>query len=448
MAGGVLESVRQKLTERPDSDKRQRPYRTLSILALIALVIQSGLLFLALFEPGLPYVVTKRVEGNDSDQYLRTLEALTGAQLYRRTRAEVLTNGPEFYAAELEAIGKAQRTINLEAYIFEEGEIGKRFVDALTRRARAGVRVNILFDAIGSKSYPERRLSDFKEARGRIAWYHGLKWYTWPRLNNRTHRELLIVDGRVGFIGGAGVADSWYKQVGDEPRWRDTMVRVEGEAVTGLQAVFAENWLESTGEILLGAEYFPFPVAAGNLPALVLGSAPTTGRSTPARVLFQTLVASARKSIYITNPYFLPDRSMREELARAARERGVDVKVVVPGKWNDHLMTRRASRRIYGELLQAGVRIYEYQPSMMHAKILVVDGLWSIVGSTNMDSRSFGLNDEANLAAKDLELAERLQRDFFTDITRSREISYDRWRSRPVWERVHEWFGWVLERQQ
>jgi cardiolipin synthase len=424
-------------------------YRGLAIAALIALIVQSGLLFLALFEPGLPYKIPKATaEDLSSPDFIQTLAALTGADLVRRSNFEALTNGDLFYEAELAAIRSARKSVNLEAYIFNNGDIAKRFIDAFTERAAAGVKVNLLIDAIGSKDYPKKELKRFQKAGGNLELYHDLKWYTWPRMNNRTHRELLIVDGTVGFIGGAGIADHWYKQVGDAPRWRDTMFRVEGEAVTGLQSAFAENWLETSGEILTGYEYFSFPAAANEAASIVVASAPTTGRSTSARVLFQLLLASAKKSIYITTPYFLPDTSIRKELERAIRERQVDVRIVVPGKKNDHLLTRGSSRRLYGDLLQAGAKIYEYKPAMTHTKTLVIDGLWSVAGSTNMDSRSFGINDEVNLAVLDSTFAGRLEKDFRRDVQDSRPVSYAEWNRRPFWERGYEWFGALVERQQ
>jgi cardiolipin synthase len=182
--------------------------------------------------------------------------------------------------------------------------------------------------------------------------------------------------------------------------------------------------------------------------ALVVDSSPGSGGSTRARILYQTLLASARKSLHVTTPYFLPDWSVRREMVRAVRERGVELKIIVPGRHSDHLLTRRSSRRLFGELLKAGARIYEYEPAMIHAKTMIVDGVWSVVGSTNFDNRSFGLNDEINLAARDSKLAARLAEDFSADLAASREVTYDEWRRRPVTERLHEWLGWVLERQQ
>lgn len=429
--------------------QRVRNYRTIAILALVALIAQAWLLFLALFAPGLPYRVSRApAERLYHPHFIQTLQALTGGHLHTASTFEVLTNGEVFYEAELAAIRSARRSINLEAYIFAQGELTRRFVDALAERARAGVEVNVVVDAIGGFSQTKGYFDPLTQARGQVEWYHPLRWNTWPRVNNRTHRELLIVDGWLGFIGGAGFADHWYKSTRDEPRWRDTMVRAEGEAVTGLQAVFAENWLESSGEILAGPAYFPFHHAPARAKALVVGSTPTTGSSTSARVLFQTLLASAEKTISITTPYFLPDNSARAELVRAAKERHVEVKIIVPGHHNDHLLTRRSSRRLYGELLEAGAKIYEYQPAMIHTKSLVIDGQVGVVGSTNFDSRSFALNDEVNLAVFDTGFAQRLQQDFSNDLARSREITFEQWKRRPCIERAHEAFGWLLERQQ
>jgi cardiolipin synthase A/B len=226
------------------------------------------------------------------------------------------------------------------------------------------------------------------------------------------------------------------------------MFRLEGTAVAGLQSTFAENWLEASGEILFHADYFPALEIRGQSSVMVIDSAPSAGRSTSARALYQTLLASARKTIHITTPYFLPDESMRGEIIRAVRERGVAVKIITSGKKSDHRVTRSSSRRLYGDLLRGGATIYEYGTTMIHTKSLVIDGLWSVVGSTNMDSRSFGLNDEVNLAVMDARVAARLLEDFDRDLSQSRAISYDEWRRRPIIERFEELFGWVIERQQ
>jgi cardiolipin synthase A/B len=421
------------------------------VVALLAIAIQSFLLFLALFEPGLRYkIADPRPGAIRPEHFLRTLEALTDARIRTNTRVETLANGTVFYEAELEAVRNASQSVCLEAYIFQPSVIGDRLVAALAERAQTGVKVNIVLDAIGSFATTRRYFSRVIESGGRLEWYHPIRWNTWPRINNRTHRELLIVDGRAAFIGGAGIADQWFRPRKKAPVWRDYMFRVTGDAVTSLQASFAENWLESSGEILMGDAYFPFspPPHAASATALVVNSSPSVGRSTRARILYQTLLACSRKSIQITTPYFLPDRSARAEMVHALRERGVRVRILVPGKKADHLLTRRSSRRLYGELLAAGAEIYEYTPGMLHAKCMVIDGSWTVVGSTNFDHRSFGLNDEVNLAVRDRDLAERLNRDFEQDLASSRPVRLRAWRRRPIYERIHEWLGWLLERQQ
>jgi cardiolipin synthase len=423
---------------------------TFLVLAIIAIAVLSFLLFLSLFEPGLDYRIRTRPQAAlDSEEFLCLLEAVTDAKANRRSRVEVLTNGAVYYEAELAAIRAAQRSVNLEAYIFQKGEVAGKFVEALTERARNGVEVRLTLDAVGSFASWDSYFGELRAAGGQVAWYNGFKWYGLPRINNRTHRELIVVDGRVGFVGGSGIADHWLTGKKNNPPWRDTMFHVEGDAVSSIQATFVENWLEASGEILAGDDFFSFPEKdEGDLTALVVNSSPSMGRSTRARILYQTLLATAQDRLHITTPYFLPDRSVRAEMVRAVRERGVEVKIIVPGRHSDHLLTRRSSRRLFGDLLKAGARIYEYEPAMIHAKTMMVDGLWSIVGSSNFDNRSFGLNDEINLAARDETLAARLEEDFARDLAESREVTYDEWRRRSVFERAHEWLGWLLERQQ
>jgi cardiolipin synthase len=422
------------------------------VLSLVAILFLLLMLVLALFEPGLPYkVIAQRSAPPDSERFRRVLAALAGSHVHEKTQVDVLSAGQAFYDAMLEEVRGARQTINLEAYIFKRGDVTRRFVAALLERARAGVRVNMNLDAIGSFTTWAGYFKELRAAGGRVHFYHPLRWYNLPRFNNRTHREILVVDGRVGFVGGAGYADYWSSPHGPGKRkkpWRDTMFRVRGGAVTGLQSTFVENWVETTGELLSGEEYFPFCPAPGRTPAMVVTSSPTTGRSTRGRLLYQTLLASATKSIHITTPYFLPDKAARAEMVRAMRERGVEIKIVTPGQHTDHLITRRSSRRLFGDLLRAGAWIGEYQPTMIHAKVMLVDGVVSVVGSTNFDHRSFGLNDEVNLVTFDAALADRLEEDFARDQALCRAVSYKEWMGRSRVERLTEWFGWLLERQQ
>jgi len=416
----------------------------ISLLLIVAYTLAG------IFGPSPNYEIAARdqLPPNDSDKFLFLLESLVDAPINRTGRFEVLTNGPCFYPTELDAIRSARHSVNLEAYIFQRSEIGKLYLDALTERARAGVCVNVVLDAFGSASVSKRYFAPLLEAGGKVAFYNSPTWYRLLQLDNRTHRELLIVDGRTAFIGGAGIADQWFKGAHKHPRWRDTMLRVEGGAVPNLQATFAENWLSATGELLAGDPYFPDTSCPDPTAALVVNSTPTIGGSTRARVLFQLLLASAQHSISITTPYFLPDRSLTHELCRAIEERHVQVRVLVPGRKSDHLLTRSTSRGAYGPLLKSGAEVYEYQPAMIHAKVLVVDELWTVVGSTNFDNRSFGLNDEVNLAVRDATLAQRMESDLAHDLLESRRVTLDEWRHRPVTERAPELLGWIFERQQ
>lgn len=417
------------------------------ILAAIAIAVQSLLLFLAFFGPDIPYrVIESPGPRVDCERFTHVLATLTDSQLHANNQIDVLTNGDSFYEAELAAIATAQHTINLEAFIFYKGEIGDRFVEALAERARAGVQVKLILDYLGSLQTRRKYFSKILDAGGRLEWYHSLRIDLLPQINNRTHRELIVIDGVIGFIGGAGIADQWYKNSAGTARWRDTMFRVQGPAVTSLQSVFAENWLRVSGEILTSEDYFVYRPGEGGSLGAVINSTPAAG-STRARILYQLLIASARKRIYLSTPYFLPDRSARRAVVQAIEERNVEVKIVTPGQHADHLLTRSSSQRLYGSLLKAGAVIGEYQPAMIHAKILIVDDLWSVVGSTNFDHRSFEINDEVNLAIADPAIAARLTEDFNRDMEQSKQVTYEAWRKRAPF-RVSEWLGAFLEKQE
>jgi cardiolipin synthase A/B len=422
----------------------------LFVVGVIALVFLGAFLLSGIFGPGPNYDITNRdqLPVNNSTEFLLLVESMVDAKVNRTGTLQVLKNGPVFYTAELDAIRNARRSVNLEAYIFQKSAIGNQYLEAMAERARSGVSVNVVLDAFGSAAVSRGFFRPLLDAGGNVQWYNSPAWYRLTRLDNRTHRELLIVDGRIGFIGGAGIADQWYTGAQGQPRWRDTMVRVEGEAVPNLQATFAENWLESSGELLAGDAYFPEIECPNKTSAMVINSTPTMGGSTRARILFQLLLASARHSISITTPYFLPDKSLTRELCRAIEERGVKLRILVPGRKSDHLLTRSTSRGGYGPLLQSGAEVYEYKPSMIHAKVLCIDGLWAVVGSTNFDNRSFGINDEVNLAICDAAFAEQLERDMTADLEHSRRVSLEEWRRRPMTERAPELLGWIIERQQ
>ena len=426
--------------------ERHRWLRWFAITSMLAI---ASWVLIALFGPVPSYHLHGHLPPDlASPEFMHQLEALSGSVLEPHTHIQELPNGVIFYQAELQAISTAKKSINWEAYIFQKGEIAGQIVDALTAKARAGVTVNVVLDGVGSLSTPKKFFTALRLAGGHVSWYHPVRFYNWPRQNNRTHRELIVIDGETAFIGGAGVSDQWWHGQKKDPPWRDTMFEVTGDAVRALQGTFVENWLEASGQILAGDTYFSDSPNQTGAWSMVVDSSPTEGGSTRARVLFQALIASAKKTIDITTPYFLPDESLRKEMVRAVQERHVRVRILVPGKHSDHAMTRSSSESTFGDLLKAGAEIYEYEPAMIHAKLMVVDGEWAVVGSTNFDHRSFGLNDEVNLAALDPALAADIERDFEHDLTQTRRITVAEWQHRGPWERAKEWVGWIIAREQ
>jgi cardiolipin synthase len=363
--------------------------------------------------------------------FLQTMHALTGAPISEGNLVTILKNGVEIFPSMLGAIRTAKRTINLEFYILWDGEIGRKFAEALAERARAGVEVKVILDAVGS-SQMSQSLTDFLTRNGvDIEWYHPLRWYTISRFNHRTHRKLLVVDGQIGFSGGVGIADNWLGDADSKEHWRDTVARVEGPVVTQMQFAFMDNWIKSRGELLTGLDYFPELAPRGSHLTQVLKSSPAEGSST-VKLLYIISIVSAAKSIYISTAYFMPDRDTLRALEGAVR-RGVDVRVIVPGEHNDIPIARQASRWYYEFLLRRGIRIFEYQPTMMHAKTMVVDSVWTTIGSSNFDDRSFRLNDEVNVNIYDDDIAAQMEAMFNEDLARCDEVT------------LHKWFrrGWL-----
>ena len=418
-------------------------------IAAFAIILMIVLLLLVLFEPPLRYNIKAPDVPLDSKDFLRVIAALSDSTVHYECDIKLLNDGKNFYQAELAAMAQAKLSIHLEAFIFHPSTIGDRFLDVLIERARGGVEVKIVVDAIGSFPTPKRYFAKLKEAGGEVRWYQPLEFATFKHMNNRTHRELIVINGNLGFVGGAGIASHWDIGEKGRPPWRDMMFRVTGGLAQGLQTTFAENWLESSSEILSAVENFPAEVddKSSDCAGLVVISSPTAGRSTRNRVLFQTLIASAKKTICIHSPYFLPDRSATAELV-CAMDRNVSVRIIVPGKMNNHPMTRLASRRRYGPLLQAGVEIYEYQPGMIHTKAMTLDGLWVVVGSTNFDSRSFDLNDEVNLATVNADLAKKVEQEFSLTLSQCNRITYAQWLKRSLLEKVFATIGRIVERNE
>lgn len=379
------------------------------------------------------------------DQFLRSMSGLLPPAVLGGNRITSLTNGDAFYPAMLNAIGLARHSVTFETYIYWQSEIGRQFADALMDRARAGVKVHVLLDWVGTMDMDPQSVQSLKDAGVEVERYHPLRWYNIRRLNNRTHRKLLVVDGTVGFTGGAGIADLWSGSAQDPDHWRDSHFKIEGPVVAQCQAAFMDNWLKTRSRILHSGEYFPEVAPAGSQRAQVFMSSPSEG-SESARLMYLLSIASATKSIRIASAYFVPDDLSVQTLVEACR-RGVTVEIIVPGKHTDTVVTRRAGRSRWGPLLEAGAAIYEYQPTMYHCKVMIVDDQWTSVGSANFDNRSFRLNDEANLNVYDAGFAGEQADVFERDKEQSRRITLEEWRNRPWPEQLRERLAGLVRSQ-
>ncbi len=371
------------------------------------------------------------------ESFMATAEALTGAPISTGDEVELLINGDEIFPAFLETIEGAKCSINLLTYVYWRGDIATEVAHALCRKAKEGVEVNVLLDAIGTVKMERGVLKELRDSGVRVARFRPLKPYAIRRANNRTHRKILVADGRVGMIGGVGIADEWTGNAEDPDHWRDTHVRIRGPVVRGLQGAFADNWLEATGEVLTGDAYLPpLDRVDGGGPMQVVRSAAGVG-DTDVEALYFLAIASARESLDLTAAYFAPRPAFVDALCEAAR-RGVQVRILVPGPHIDKPFVRMAGRAAYDELLAAGVRIFEYQPTMLHAKTMTVDGAWASVGSVNFDNRSFQLHDEATLCVQSERFVARLTEQFERDLEVSEEISRGRFARRSVPHRAQE----------
>jgi cardiolipin synthase len=409
--------------------------RPIVVLITCIVTLVAGLLVLN-FSPGEKKIDTQltRLYDTDDPQFRRSLGVLLGPPIIEGNKAEVLLNGDQIFPAMLDAIRSAQQSISFETYIYWEGTIGREFTDALSERARAGVKVHVLLDWIGSMKIDDASLDEMRRAGVELHRYHKPVWWKLARLNNRTHRKLLIVDGKVGFTGGVGIADKWRGHAQDPEHWRDSHFRVEGPVVGQMQAVFNDNWTKATGAVLDGPAYFPALVAQGDMPAQMFSSSPTGG-SESMHLMYLLAITAARHTIHLSNSYFVPDELAVKALVAAAK-RGVDVRIITPGPIIDSDVVRAASRERWGELLEAGVKMAEYQPTMYHVKALVVDSLLVSVGSTNFDNRSFILNDEANLNVLDPDFAKQQEVVFDDDWKHARPITLQAWENRPFMEKI------------
>ncbi len=381
----------------------------------------------------------QHVSAVDSVQFRREIGTLLGASVLEGNAVTDLQNGDEFFPSMLASIRSAQRSINMETYIYWSGDISQEFADALIERARAGVKVHVLADWLGSSKMKQQLIDQLTAGGVRFEYFHPLHWYSLDRINNRTHRKLWIVDGKVAFNGGAGIADEWNGNATKPDHWRDMQFRVEGPAAAQMQAIFADNWLTTSGETLLGDAYYPVMPRMGDIAVQAFASSPDGG-SINMQLLYLMAINGARKSIDLESAYFVPG-DMAMTALRDALRRGVKVRIVVPGPYVDSHIVRSASQETWGELLAAGARFYQFQPSLFHNKLMVVDGYLTIGGSANFDNRSFRLNDESNVNIHDREFAAHMIQVIDGDIRRSREMTFAQWRQRPWTQRAFEWLS-------
>ena len=383
-----------------------------------------------------------RLYSTASPDFERALGSLLGPGIVGGNAVTELLNGDQIFPPMLAAIQGAKKSITFETYIYWSGDIGKQFADALSERARAGVRVHVLLDWVGSAKMDESYLTEMQQAGVQIEKFHKPHWYNLARLNNRTHRKLLVVDGQVGFTGGVGIAPPWTGNAQDPDHWRDSHYLVRGPVVAQMQATFLDNWLKVTGKVLHGELYFPPIAPAGAQKAQMFSSSPSSG-SESMQLMYHLAITAAERSIDLSVAYFVPDELTQKHLMDALA-RGVRVRFITPGEHTDTDTVKAASRATWGPLLQAGALIYEYQPTMYHCKVMIVDQLLVSVGSTNFDNRSFRLNDEANLNVYDAAFARRQTEVFEDDLKRSRRVTYEEWLNRPLREKAHEKLtGWL-----
>ncbi|MBR9991340.1 MAG: hypothetical protein KFH98_16370 [Gemmatimonadetes bacterium] len=384
---------------------------------------------------------TDEVEPVQSDDFIGSLAALLNVPLRRGGTAKLLNNGDEYFPVILDAIRAAEHSVHVMVYIWEAGKMSDEFISTMIEKRRSGVQVRVLLDSFGAMRAPDDDFEKLADAGGRVEKFRPLVPGKLLRFHLRNHRRAIVIDGRVAFTGGAAVADKWMGSARTEEEWRDTMVRVDGSIAHNLQSAFCELWAFSTGEVLTGEDVFPGDledVSDSDVKSCGIISSPSSEEH-PLRLFFFLSFLAARERLWITTPYFVPDKHTRLVVARRARA-GVDVRILMPNEHTDAMPIRQASHSYYQELLNAGVRIYEYQPTMMHTKGVVIDGTWSVVGSANMDIRSKELNEENVLGIRDTDLAGQMERAFLHDIENAKEIDRVQWRRRGIGKRIFERF--------
>ena len=417
-----------------------------TVLMTVAATLVLGVLALN-FMPGEKQIerqLTRQYDTSDP-QFRRSLGVLLGPPILEGNKVEALINGDQIFPAMLAAIREAKETITFETYIYWSESIGNEFSQALSERARAGVKVHLMLDFMGSMKMDNKLVDEMKKAGVQVQRYHKPVWWKLARMNNRTHRKLLVIDGKIGFTGGVGIADQWRGNAQDENHWRDSHFRVEGPVVGQIQAVFNDNWTKATGVVLDGPGYFPELTPKGTMPAQMFSSSPTGG-SESMHLMYLMAITAARHTIDLSAAYFVPDDLTIRTLIAAAK-RGVRVRLITPGPIIDSDLVKAASRDRWPELLDAGVQIAEYKPTMYHVKTLIVDNLLVSVGSTNFDNRSFSINDEANLNVMDEGFAQQMSEIYEADWARATPVTEHKFAQRPWYQRVSTWAVSLIDKQ-
>lgn len=417
---------------------------------VVLAVLAGALFFLVFFASFLSpfadhdYIIVDQYSVEDP-RFAKAVGDLLLPSFVEGNTIQTLLNGDQIFPAMLESIRKAKQTISFESYIYWSGNTGEIFAKALAERAKNGIKVHVLLDWAGSGKISKDLIETMTSAGVEVERFHAPQWYNITRLNYRTHRKVLIVDGEVGYTGGVGIADEWTGSGLDPKHWRDTHYKVEGPVVNQMQSAFMDNWRKARPQVYTSESYFPENKPHGKAKAQMFISSAEEGGSS-VRVMYLIAIASARKSIYLESAYFVPDQHVIEQLI-AAKKRGVDVKIIVPGPVTDSEVVKLASRELWGDLLKENIDMYAYQPAMFHCKVFIVDNFFVSVGSTNFDERSFRINDEANLNVLDYSFAEDQIKAFNLDMSRSKKITFNEWKERPIGEKLIGKISWVFRSQ-
>jgi len=410
----------------------------LTIVALLLILVAAGFVYLTVIVNAEANrddaVVSVPLIEKDADAFMRALAGAVSQHVLGDNEMTLLRNGVEIFPALFEAMAAARESIHFSTFIYESGRVPDRFADALSAAARRGIEVRVVLDSRGSKTIRPELIAKMREAGCKVRWFRSIQWFNWAKYNHRSHRKLLIVDGKLAFTGGVGIADEWDGN-GDSPaHWRDTHVRIAGPAVAVVQAAFVDTWNEATGELPIGEKAFPILARAGSVVICAIQSNPTNATS-DARRSMAALIAGSSRRLWISNAYFIPTRPFVKALS-AAKARGVDVKILMPGPYHDQPAVRRASRRTWRALLRGQVELYEFQPTMIHTKTLVVDGAVTSIGSINFDPRSFALNAEFGVVALDKRIAVRMEEAFITDLALARRVTSEELRRLSVRDKL------------